>query len=99
MSRIDPTLKAVVFSQYLGTLDIVGQEMTARDINFARVDGTMQQHQRADAIQSFINDQRTIVLLLSMRGKHSGELMYRQIYDILCPDDAFIPAPFCSWPS
>ena len=74
--RKDPTAKAVVFSQYLGVLDVAGQEMMARGINFVRVDGTMKQYQRADAIQSFTNDPHTVVLLLSMRGKHSGDIMY-----------------------
>ena len=69
MSQKDPSAKAVVFSQFLGTLDVAGQEMTARGVTHARVDGTMQQHQRADAIQSFTNDQNTRVLLLSMRGE------------------------------
>ena len=69
MSQKDPSAKAVVFSQFLGTLDIAGQEMTARGVTHARVDGMMQQHQRADAIQSFTNDQNTRVLLLSMRGE------------------------------
>ena len=49
--------------------------MMARGINFVRVDGTMQQYQRADSIQSFTNDPQTVVLLLSMRGKHSGDLV------------------------
>jgi SNF2 family DNA or RNA helicase len=99
MSQKDPTAKAVVFSQYLGTLDVAGQEMTAKGIKFARVDGTMQQHQRADSIQSFTHDQQTVVLLLSMRGKHFGELLYRQVNDYLGPDDIFISTLFCSWRS
>ena len=69
MSQKDPSAKAVVFSQFLGTLDVAGQEMTARGVTHARIDGIMQQHQRADAIQSFSNDQNTRVLLLSMRGE------------------------------
>ena len=69
MSQKDPSAKAVVFSQFLGTLDVAGQEMTARGVTHARIDGMMQQHQRADAIQSFSNDQNTRVLLLSMRGE------------------------------
>mmetsp|Transcript_32798 Transcript_32798/g.68981 ORF Transcript_32798/g.68981 Transcript_32798/m.68981 type:complete len:1630 (-) Transcript_32798:512-5401(-) len=69
MIQNDPTAKAVVFSQFLGTLDVAGQEMTVRGINYARVDGMMKQHHRADAIQSFTNDPNTRVLLLSMRGK------------------------------
>ena len=69
MIQKDPTSKAVVFSQFLGTLDVAGQEMSVRDINYARVDGMMKQYQRADAIQGFTNDPNTRVLLLSMRGK------------------------------
>lgn len=69
MMRKDPTNKCVVFSQFLGTLDIAGQELFSRSVPFARVDGNMQQHERADAIQNFTNDPKTKVLLLSMRGK------------------------------
>ena len=70
MTQKDPTSKAVVFSQFLGTLNVIGEEMTIRGVNFERVDGMMkQQHHRADAIQSFTTDPKTKALLLSMRGK------------------------------
>jgi len=69
MTQKDPTSKAVVFSQFLGTLNVIGEEMTIRGVNFARVDGMMKQHHRADAINSFTTDPKTKVLLLSMRGK------------------------------
>ena len=69
MMKNDPTAKAVVFSQFLGTLDVAGQEMATRGFNFTRVDGTMKQYQRADAIFSFTNDPNTRILLLSMKGK------------------------------
>jgi len=69
MIQQDPTAKAVVFSQFLGTLDVAGQEIVDRGIGCARVDGMMKQHQRADAIFSFTNDPNTRVLLLSMRGR------------------------------
>ncbi|KAL7531410.1 hypothetical protein ACHAXR_004022, partial [Thalassiosira sp. AJA248-18] len=72
MIQKDPTAKAVVFSQFLGTLDVAGQEIAARGINCARVDGMMKQHQRADAIQSFTTDPNTRVLLLSMRAGAAG---------------------------
>ena len=71
MMRKDPTNKCVVFSQFLGVLDIVGQELSARSVSSARVDGNMQQHERVDAIQSFTDDPKTKVLLLSMRGKNA----------------------------
>lgn len=69
MTEKDPTSKAVVFSQYLGSLDVAGQEIAARGIAWVRVDGMMKQHQRADAIDSFTNEPNTRVLLLSMRGE------------------------------
>ena len=69
MINADATNKAVVFSQFLGTLDVAGQELAARGVNYTRVDGMMKQHHRADAIHSFTNDPNTRVLLLSMRGK------------------------------
>ncbi|KAL9179984.1 hypothetical protein ACHAXT_007954 [Thalassiosira profunda] len=72
MIQKDPTAKAVVFSQFLGTLNVAGQEMTARGIQHTRVDGMMKQHQRADAIMSFTNDPNTRVLLLSMRAGAAG---------------------------
>ena len=72
MSQNDATSKCVVFSQFLGTLDIVQQELTARGVKFSRVDGNMKQYQRADNIHSFTNEPEVKVLLLSMRAGAAG---------------------------
>jgi len=72
MSQNDATSKCVVFSQFLGTLDIVQQELTARGVKFSRVDGNMKQYQRADNIHSFTNESEVKVLLLSMRAGAAG---------------------------
>jgi len=72
MSQNDPTSKCVVFSQFLGTLDIVQQELTARGVKFSRVDGNMKQYQRADNIHSFTHEPEVKVLLLSMRAGAAG---------------------------
>ena len=72
MTHNDASSKCVVFSQFLGTLDIAGQELTARGVKYARVDGNMKQYQRADAIHSFTNDPDVCVLLLSMRAGAAG---------------------------
>lgn len=79
MTQKDPTSKAVVFSQFLGTLNVIGEEMTIRGVAFARVDGMMKQHHRADAINSFTTDPKTKVLLLSMRGKKKCSLVLRVV--------------------
>lgn len=72
MLKKDSTAKAVVFSQYLGTLDLASEELVGRGIKFARVDAMMKQHQRADNIMSFTNDSSTKVLLLSMKAGAAG---------------------------
>ena len=72
MNQNDATSKCVVFSQFLGTLDIVQQELTSRGVKFSRVDGHMKQYQRADNIHSFTNEPEVKVLLLSMRAGAAG---------------------------
>ena len=72
MSQHDATSKCVVFSQFLGTLNIVQQELTARGVKFSRVDGNMKQYQRADNIHSFTHEPEVKVLLLSMRAGAAG---------------------------
>lgn len=68
----DSTSKAVVFTQYLGNLDLISEELARRGIKFARVDAMMKQHQRADNIQSFTEDPSTKILLLSMKAGAAG---------------------------
>lgn len=66
------TSKCVVFSQFLGVLDIAAREMQARGIQFVRVDGGMPQHARADALLDFSSDPNVRVFLLSMRAGAVG---------------------------
>lgn len=68
----DNTSKAVVFTQYLGNLEVIGEELASRGIKFAQVDAKMKQHQRADNIMSFTDDPTTKVLLLSMKAGAAG---------------------------
>lgn len=72
MMHKDSTSKCVVFSQFLGTLDVASQEMSARGIRFVRVDGNMKQYQRADALHNFASDTNVRVFLLSMRAGAAG---------------------------
>lgn len=72
MILTDNTSKAVVFTQYLGNLDVISEELASRGIKFARVDAMMKQHQRADNIMSFTDDPTTKVLLLSMKAGAAG---------------------------
>ena len=72
MILADNTSKAVVFTQYLGNLEVISEELASRGIKFARVDAMMKQHQRADNIMSFTDDPTTKVLLLSMKAGAAG---------------------------
>ena len=68
----DPKSKCVVFSQYLGALDIASEELQVRGIRFVRIDGKMEQHKRADALLDFSSNPNTRVFFLSMRAGAAG---------------------------
>jgi len=72
MVRRDPLSKCVVFSQFLGVLDVASQELRARGIGFVRLDGSCKQHERADALLDFSSNPNTKVFLLSMRSGAVG---------------------------
>ncbi|KAL7550676.1 hypothetical protein ACHAWF_013896 [Thalassiosira exigua] len=86
MIKQDGTSKAVVFSQYLGTLELASEELAGRGIKFSRVDAMMKQHQRADNIISFTQDPSTKVLLLSMKAGAAG-------LNLVCANYCFIVDP------
>ena len=52
----------------MGVLDVAAEELTARGIRFVRVDGTVKQHARADALLDFASEKDIKVFLLSMRA-------------------------------
>lgn len=72
MTSKNDSSKCVVFSQFLGVLDVAAQEMKARGIQFVRVDGSMKQYERADALLDFSSDRNVRVFLLSMRAGAVG---------------------------
>ena len=60
--------KCCVFSQFLGVLDIAQEELTARGIEYVRIDEKSKQHERADALLAFEENKNVKVCLLSMRS-------------------------------
>ena len=72
MTRRDVKSKCVVFSQFLGVLDVAAEEMQARGIGFVRLDGSCKQHERADALLDFSSNPNIKVFLLSMRSGAVG---------------------------
>lgn len=86
MMTRDASSKGVVFSQFLGSLDIAAAELRSRGVKFVRVDGNMKQHQRADALVDFESDPQVRVFLLSMRAGASG-------LNLVAADHCFILDP------
>lgn len=72
MTQKDKTSKCVVFSQFLGVLDVAAEELTASGIAFVRIDGNCKQHERADALLEFSSNPNVKVFLLSMRAGSVG---------------------------
>lgn len=68
----DPKSKCVVFSQFTGVLDVASEELQSRGIKPVRVDGSVAQHERADALLDFQSDPEIRVFLLSMRAGAVG---------------------------
>ena len=86
MMKQDSESKCVVFTLYEDLLDVIAAELYCRSIDFVRIDGSMKQHQRADALQEFSNNPTTKVFLLSMRAGATG-------LNLISADHCFILDP------
>jgi hypothetical protein len=72
MAQKDKKSKCVVFSQFLGALDVAAEELTACGAAFAHIDGNCKQHEQADALVEFSSNPDVKVFLLSMRAGSVG---------------------------
>lgn len=69
----DHTSKALIFSQWRGSLDAVGKALTQRHITFLRVDGTVSSAKtRSDYQDRFNNDASIQVMLSSLNCSSEG---------------------------
>ena len=64
--------KAVVFSQFLGMLDIVAATLSAAGISFVRLDGAMSAARRAAALAAFAAPEGPRVFLASLKAGGVG---------------------------
>ena len=67
MREADPSSKALVFSQFSGSLDRLKELLPAEGFGFRHIDGGMTAASRSKAIADFQNDPGTSVFLLSVR--------------------------------
>ena len=64
--------KCVVFSQFLGMIDLIGGCMQDMNIKFTRVDGSMKMEKRTQNIASFTRDDEVSVILISLKAGAVG---------------------------
>ena len=65
--------KVIVFSQYLGALDKIGQQLKDREITYYLIDGSTPQIKRQEQINKFQDKENPIrVFLLSLKAGNSG---------------------------
>ncbi|KAF4555644.1 SNF2 family N-terminal domain-containing protein 3 [Elsinoe fawcettii] len=58
--------KSIVFSVWKRTLDVVALRCQAEGMRYVRIDGTVPQPQRQEALRSFISDPQVAVLLMTL---------------------------------
>ncbi|KAI3434920.1 hypothetical protein D9Q98_002974 [Chlorella vulgaris] len=72
MRRANPQAKALIFSQYVSTIEWLKTALTAAGFGYRFISGSMPLKQRAKAINAFQQDPPTTVFLLSMRAGAVG---------------------------
>ncbi|GJN89752.1 hypothetical protein Rhopal_002741-T1 [Rhodotorula paludigena] len=68
----DPRLKAVVFSQFTGFLDLIERIMNRENFNYLRLDGAMSQGVRQKVVRKFTKSDNSVVLLASLKAGGVG---------------------------
>lgn len=65
--------KVIVFSQFLGALDNIGQQLRKKKISYYLIDGSTPQQKRQEQIDKFQQKDNTVrVFLLSLKAGNSG---------------------------
>ncbi|KAL2916518.1 DNA helicase rad5 [Polyrhizophydium stewartii] len=72
MRAATPDVKAVVFSQWAGMLDLVEVVLKQNDIAFVRMDGSLPQKTRENVLRQFKTDTRIPVLIATLRSTGVG---------------------------
>ncbi|SGY79936.1 BQ5605_C008g05254 [Microbotryum silenes-dioicae] len=68
----DPQLKAVVFSQFTGFLDLIERVMARGGFTYLRLDGAMSQQAREKAVHKFTTTTKSCILLASLKAGGVG---------------------------
>ncbi|GAA5863251.1 hypothetical protein JCM1840_002523 [Sporobolomyces johnsonii] len=68
----DPLLKAVVFSQFTGFLDLIERVMNRESFSNLRLDGAMSQSMRQKVVRKFTKTDKSVILLASLKAGGVG---------------------------
>ncbi|ORY91570.1 SNF2 family N-terminal domain-domain-containing protein [Leucosporidium creatinivorum] len=68
----DPDLKAVVFSQFTGFLDLIERVMNRERFSYVRLDGAMSQKARQKVVHKFTNSDNSCIMLASLKAGGVG---------------------------
>jgi DNA repair protein RAD5 len=76
---LEPDAKAVVFSQFLGMIDLIEEYMKKENISYVvnnsfiqRMDGSLSQKERSTVIDKFKNDPRCRIFIISLKSGGVG---------------------------
>eukprot|EP00887_Chlorella_sp_A99_P003475 scaffold7.g3475.t1 len=95
MRRRDSSAKALIFSQYVSTIEWLKTRLTEEGFGYRYISGSMPLKQRAKAINAFQQDPPTTVFLLSMRSGSVGINLTaaNHVFLASCGPAGALPAP------
>jgi superfamily II DNA or RNA helicase len=64
--------KVLVFSQFIGMLDLIRKQLEAKDISYAYLDGKTKLDKRREAVANFQQQEDTRVFLISLKAGGTG---------------------------
>lgn len=82
--------KTVIFSQFTSFLDLIERELVHEGFTLLRFDGTLNQRQRSDVLNSFTNDKQYSILLISLKAGGVG-------LNLVCANRAYLMDPWWSY--
>jgi len=72
--KIDPGSKVLIFSHYLGFLDLLEQQMSNNDISFFRLDGSLTLKDRMKVLDQFRSSKRSSQLPAASSSRDADEI-------------------------
>nr|XP_017227107.1 PREDICTED: helicase-like transcription factor CHR28 [Daucus carota subsp. sativus] len=82
-AQIEAPRKAIVFSQWIGMLDLVEMALLRTDLQYRKLDGTMTLTARDKAVREFNTDPEVTVMLMSLKAGNLGLNMVAASHVIL----------------